>query len=231
MANRIESYISGSIDKKKIDKTKADWVREWFKSLFAFKNFAGLLFTLFYGVVVIDLIFIKIPVPEVVRIILTGFAFIGFPILFLILVIFLIRTVSVAHMFMYPEIKAIDFEVERDKITFIREDGKRDSHSFDNIRNITLIYNWRGIHVHAEKTIQYSLNLEPKDIEKMLNGQKYFLKQIFFLMSKEGYIRTVWYGNQKYGAENKSFTAGNKNLPQSLFSKEDLENNQKIIGK
>ena len=135
------------------------------------------------------------------------------------------------HMFLYPEIKATDFRLKKDRIIFTKENGEVDSYIFFDIRNLTINYQWRGIHVRAQKTVQYSLPFEPKIIEQKLDSQKYFYKQITFMNSKEGNIRTVWYGNVNHGAENKSFTVGNKNLPKSLFSNEDLENNKSIIEK
>jgi len=62
----------------------------------------------------------------------------------------------------------------------------------------------------------YSLVLDPKDIETKLDVLSNFHKQVTFIQSREGNIRTVWYGNPLFNTKNKSFTTTNENLNRSM---------------
>ena len=95
----------------------------------------------------------------------------------------------------------------------MKSNGKSDSYKLSEVHNFILIYNFRGLLIHTSTgTKTYSLELEPKDIESRLDIISDFHKQTTSTQSREGNIRTVWYGNPLFGAENKSFTATNEGL-------------------
>lgn len=195
LRKNIEGYISGASDKPKIEKTTKDWISEWFSSLLHTRK-AGLTFIgLFTGSFV--LYFLEpwgIAVPPILFIIQKMLAVLLFPIVSLMIFIFVIRTLGLASSFILPDIKAINIESSEKDITVFLENGKTDVFLIENIQSIILTYNFRGVYInYLNKKNVYTLSIEPVEIEKIIDVLGLPKKDVFFIDSKEGKIRSVRY--------------------------------------
>ncbi|OHA21575.1 MAG: hypothetical protein A2W52_01885 [Candidatus Taylorbacteria bacterium RIFCSPHIGHO2_02_49_25] len=121
-------------------------------------------------------------------------AFLFFPIVALMIIIFIVRTLGIASSFMFPDVKAVNIETSEKNVILFLENGKTDSFSIENIQSIVLTYNYRGLYINSlNKKNSYSLPIEPIDIEQKIDVLTSLKKEVFFLESKEGNIRSVRY--------------------------------------
>lgn len=95
---------------------------------------------------------------------------------------------------MFPDVKAVNIETSEKNVILFLENGKTDSFSIENIQSIVLTYNYRGLYINSlNKKNSYSLPIEPIDIEQKIDVLTSLKKEVFFLESKEGNIRSVRY--------------------------------------
>lgn len=210
MREKIENYLGGSIDKPNIDKTGFDFLKEWFNSFLTVRKLIFLIIGLLGAKYVVDFFVAEFQLPIIIQ---KGLGVLLFPLVVVAVIIFIVRTIGLLMTLLLPDIKATDFIIDGSIITFFRSDGKKDIYALNETHNFILTCNFRGILIHATKRKEtYSLMLDLKEIETKLDILSNFHKQVTFIQSREGNIRTVWYGNPLFGAENKSFTATNENL-------------------
>ena len=135
-----------------------------------------------------------IRVPSILFIVQKMLAFLFFPIVALMIIIFIVRTLGIASSFMFPDVKAVNIETSEKNVILFLENGKTDSFSIENIQSIVLTYNYRGLYINSlNKKNSYSLPIEPIDIEQKIDVLTSLKKEVFFLESKEGNIRSVRY--------------------------------------
>lgn len=155
----------------------------------------------------------SIPGFPILTLIIKLLLFLLFPIIFVAITLFLVKIVGFFMNIFFPVIEAHEFTVNSDTITFNKVDGKTDSYLLSDTHSLTLSYSYKGVFIHTVKTKQaYSLKISSEIIESKLDTIPNFHKQVTFVESRKGKIRTVWYGNPLFEAENKSFTVTNKNL-------------------
>lgn len=208
MKEKIEEYLSGSINKPKIDKTRVDFLKEWFNSLLTVRRLILLIVALFGAKYALDFFVVKLSLPVIFQ---KGLGFILFPLIVVAIIIFVARTIGLILTFLFPDIKGRDFFINNGVITFLRENGGKDEYKLSEVKNFILTYNFRGLLIRTIRGAKtYQLKFEPKEMEMKLDVIPDFHKQITSIQSREGNIRTVWYGNPSFGAENKSFTATNE---------------------
>jgi len=85
-------------------------------------------------------------------------------------IIFIVRTIGVIMMLVFPDVKAVSIKLDAQKIDIILDGGKIDSYPWASIDRIILTENLDGIYIHAnDKTKTYQLPVRYKIIEKSLD--------------------------------------------------------------
>ena len=91
MREKIEEYLSGSIDKPKIDKAGFDFLKEWFNSLLTVRKLILLILGLLGAKYAADFFVAKFQLPAVIQ---KGFGFLLFPLIIVAVIIFIVRTIG-----------------------------------------------------------------------------------------------------------------------------------------
>ncbi len=192
----FEKYTSGALNKPKIDKTGKDWIVEWIRSL-AITSIWSYLFYIFLfsdQTVVSFLKIFDITNTEPWLIVLKCLSFLMFPIVFVIAIIFIIRTITTLSFFIFTDMKATDLKVTESEVRVYLYNGKTDIFSNQDIESISVLYNYRGVYVNSRnKKCSYTLPVEPAFIEQKIDLLRGFSKEVSSLESKEGNIRYVRY--------------------------------------
>jgi len=122
MKEKIEEYLSGSIDKPNIDKTGVDFLKEWFNSLLTVRKLILLIIGLLGAKYALDFFVTKFQLPEALQ---KELGFLLFPLIVVAVIIFIVRTIGLVMALLFPDIKANNFIIDNNTIIFLGPMGKR----------------------------------------------------------------------------------------------------------
>lgn len=194
IGEKFERSISGASRKRNIEKTMNDWVSEWYVLL---------LKIVVAGVVMVVGLFpgnfakiVGITLPFTLTMIVQMVAVLMFPIVTLMLFIFMVRTIGLVSAFFFPEIKAVSITSSETGVTVFLQSGKTDYFPIEIIESIIVAYNCRGVYIDSSiKNNSYTLPIEPQVIENEIDKLG-LLKKVSSFESREGSIRSVYYNKK-----------------------------------